>query len=227
MSDYAGHEGVYRRRKEAGAAGWFVEDSEYQGRWLAVIDQVLSQGHAPGGGRLLELGCGAGNLSVWLARRGFEVCGIDISPTAISWARERALAQGVDADFRTGSVVDLEGYQAEAFDVVLDGYCLHCIIGSDRRKCLSSVYRVLRPGGWFLVFTGCRSAQTETLEGYDPISCVVSGEHLPAPRYFAPAESIVQEVSEADFDVAAWETVDIEGDPSLLTAQVRRPPQPV
>jgi len=63
-----------------------VEDIDYESRWLPLISQALSQGHVSRGGRLLEMGCGAGNLTVWLAGQGFEVCGVDISPTAISWA---------------------------------------------------------------------------------------------------------------------------------------------
>ena len=223
MSDYAGHDGVYCRRKEAGAVGWFLDDATYETKWLPPIDEALSQDHVPHEGCLLELGCGAGNLTVWLAKQGCQVSGIDVSLTAISWARERASEEGIEADFRTGSVVDLYEYRAETFDVVLDGYCLHCIIGADRASCLSSVYRVLRPGGWFVVLTGCKSAQTEALEGYDPVSCVVSGEHVPAPRYFAPPESIIQEVSRAGFEVVTWNPADIDGEADLLTSRARKP----
>ena len=47
----------------------------------------------------LEIGCGEGELSIRLARRGFEVRGCDISPEIVEEARQRAAAAGVEATF--------------------------------------------------------------------------------------------------------------------------------
>ncbi|MGV0715872.1 class I SAM-dependent methyltransferase [Mycolicibacterium sp. XJ662] len=61
----------------------------------------------PPEGRALDLACGQGRFSVWLARRGMEVWGLDISPTAISHARDLAALNGVDDRCRF-DVVDLD-----------------------------------------------------------------------------------------------------------------------
>jgi 2-polyprenyl-3-methyl-5-hydroxy-6-metoxy-1,4-benzoquinol methylase len=49
-------------------------------------------------GRVLDLGCGPGRNAVWLAKAGFSVDAIDLSPEALAWARERAEADEAAAD---------------------------------------------------------------------------------------------------------------------------------
>jgi len=60
------------------------------------------------GARLLDAGCGTGALAVEAARRGAEVVAIDLSPTLIDLARERAAQQpgGARIDFRSGDMLD-------------------------------------------------------------------------------------------------------------------------
>jgi SAM-dependent methyltransferase len=52
------------------------------------------------GGRALDLGCGPGRNALHLAARGFEVDAVDLSPTAVEWARERARESGTEATVR-------------------------------------------------------------------------------------------------------------------------------
>ena len=59
------------------------------------------------GTRLLDLGCGAGTNSLFLARSGFVVSGMDIADGAIAAARERAVKAGLEVDFRVGDVLEL------------------------------------------------------------------------------------------------------------------------
>ena len=65
------------------------------------------EGEFPTRGRALDIACGQGMVSVWLARRGLEVWGFDISPTAIHQARELATRAGVGERCRF-DVVDLD-----------------------------------------------------------------------------------------------------------------------
>ena len=69
----------------------------------ALFDREEGTSTAPHG-KALDLGCGSGIWSVCLARRGWQVTGIDVVPKAITRARERAKAIGVDVEFVQGDV---------------------------------------------------------------------------------------------------------------------------
>lgn len=58
------------------------------------------------GRRILDAGCGTGQLAVELARRGAEVVAVDLSPTLVAHARERAEAAGVTVAFHAGDMLD-------------------------------------------------------------------------------------------------------------------------
>ncbi len=136
----------FKERKAEGKPGWVDEDS-YNAK-AARIEKFLARHDVPRNGRFLELGCGAGNITLFMAEKGFEAYGIDIIPEAITWAEEKMRESPASADFRVGNVVDLKSYSDGFFDFVFDGETLHCIIGMDRKTCLGSVFRVLKQGGF-------------------------------------------------------------------------------
>jgi 2-polyprenyl-3-methyl-5-hydroxy-6-metoxy-1,4-benzoquinol methylase len=198
--DYALHDATYLRLRERGALGWDAQPEGY----IEMLSQVAPALPALVQGRqhqVLELGCGAGNLSVMLAQSGYAVAGVDISSTAIDWATERAQAHGVSAHFRVDNVLELATCKDDAFDAVIDGHCLHCIIGGDRARCLATVLRVLKSGGVFVVLTMCGDiTNPHMLETYDAATrtTVHQGRQT---RYIGDADSIVAEVAAAGFDI--------------------------
>ena len=198
--DYAQHDAAYRSLRERGAMGWDAADAIYDemlSRVAPALPDLLKE--APQ--EILELGCGAGNFSVLLAQRGYAVSGVDIAPTAIDWATERAADSGVAAQFSVDSVVTLATYSNASMDVVIDGHCLHCIIGGDRARCLSSVLRVLKPGGVFVVLTMCGDVtNARMLETFDPRTRTTVHDGRPT-RYIGEASAIVTEVAAAGFDI--------------------------
>ncbi|MCK5760888.1 MAG: class I SAM-dependent methyltransferase, partial [Candidatus Delongbacteria bacterium] len=130
--------------------------------------------------------------------------GVDISQTAIEWAKEKAVEQNSNADFRVGSVLDLKDYPDNFFDFVFDAHCFHCIIGKDRKLFLESALRVLKPGGFFLSNTMCGEFILE--EGseknyvYDPESrCLVTKGF--AQRYIGLPNDIIKEIKDAGFKI--------------------------
>ena len=72
-------------------------------------------------GKALDLGCGPGRTSIYLAQRGWQCDGIDFVPEAIALAQERAAQAGVadHARFTVGSVTHLEG-MAPPYDLAID-----------------------------------------------------------------------------------------------------------
>ncbi len=102
-----------------------------------------------GRGRALDLGCGAGQFSAWMAQQGLEVTGIDLFPEAIAMARSTASKKGVDVEL---VCTDLFSFSPAApFDLVLDSGCLHALVGGDVAAYKSALLRWLAPGGAFVL----------------------------------------------------------------------------
>jgi SAM-dependent methyltransferase len=116
-------------------------------REFATVLQVF-HGLLPGGGSILDLGCGPGWTSLFLSKAGFDVTGADISERMIEIARERAELENSQAAF---AVTDMEEMDLEKkdFDGVLLFDSLHHCPGYPnvlRRAC-----EHLRPGGHLLL----------------------------------------------------------------------------
>ena len=149
----------------------------------------------------LELGCGNSMASYLLARLGYQVAGVDISPTAIEWATKRFRTEGLNGSFRVGDVRERLFYGDCQFDIVIDGDCLHCIIGDARRTCLAEAYRVTRPGGYFLLSSMCGPPRSKAAKrAYDPVvSCLIKdGQPY---RYLPRSRDLSREVSRVGFRV--------------------------
>ena len=218
-TNYLGHDGEYRRRKSAGYPGWAEEDTlkknlrtlEFEFAKRARSFKHLS------GRSVLEIGCGAGDLSIWLAETGFEVHGIDVSPSAITWAKQKAASRGSGLEagsrltFQVGSVLERGALTKSRFDLVVDGHCLHCIIGADRETLLANVRYWLKPDGILFVKTMCGDLSSPHLQiseslkqTFDPASrCVVSESGI-ASRYIGMPDDIKRELEDAGFDLLAW-----------------------
>jgi SAM-dependent methyltransferase len=95
-------------------------------------------------GRVLDAGCGAGEHTILLTRLGYNVLGIDFSPTAIEQARENAAAKGVDARFDVGDAMNLP--EEPAYDTVIDSALFHIFDDADRPKYVRSLHAACRPG---------------------------------------------------------------------------------
>lgn len=130
------HDEKYLEAKAAGLPGWVGNDRIAQLPRM-IEERFFAFADAPRQGKLLELGCGAGNLSIALAEKGFDVCGVDFSKTAIEWAKESAKQSGKSIEFQVADVCDLAAFEDESFDIVYDGYCFHCIIGEKRLVALA------------------------------------------------------------------------------------------
>jgi SAM-dependent methyltransferase len=97
-------------------------------------------------GLLLDAGCGTGENSLLAASRGADVVGIDLSPTAIARAREKASERGLAARFEVADALDLERL-AFTVDTVIDSGVFHVFNDDDRARYVASLAAALKPGG--------------------------------------------------------------------------------
>jgi len=99
------------------------------------------------GARILDVPCGFGRHAVELARRGFRVTGVDISPELVAQARQAAAAKGVAVEFRRGDMQRLAFRRR--FDAVLNLFTSFGYFGdAGDLKLLERFHQALRPGGW-------------------------------------------------------------------------------
>ena len=170
---------------------------------IVELQELLRTGYAPKAGKLLDLGCGAGNYSIPLAKMGYEVSGVDISQTAISWATENVTTEGISIDLACGDGIKLDDFRDSQFDFIFDGHFLHCIIGEDRRVLLKNVHRVLRPEGFFLVRSIVWPVETGGGLVIDPDTKLGYLDGVPY-RYYPTAEELVNEIKCANFSILDW-----------------------
>jgi cyclopropane fatty-acyl-phospholipid synthase-like methyltransferase len=204
-SDYPGHDSVYQKRRREGRDGWDGDEAEYAKRKRRLQDLLVGLPLSPGSG-ILEVGCGAGNIALFLASLGYLVHGVDIAPTAIQWARDKAQALGIAATFEAIDVCADQALSGRRFDAVLDGHCLHCIVGEDRKRFLAMVHRVLPAHGVLVVDTMCGPV-TRGPQGYDAQTGYVVHQGI-ATRYIGEPAAIEREIDAGGFAIQRIERED-------------------
>ena len=100
--------------------------------------------------KAIDMGCGTGNYTLYLAEMGFEMTGVDSSPTAIRIAKKNARKKNVECEFLAIDV--LEGFEKilGTFDFVFDWLLLHHIYPEKRKFYCDNVYKLLNPAGRYL-----------------------------------------------------------------------------
>jgi SAM-dependent methyltransferase len=109
---------LYRETADSGGPPWDIGGPQ------PALADVLDDGVE--GPKVLDVGCGAGDLAIALARRGYEVTGIDISRVAIEMARAKAAGEGLTVHFEVQDATDLS-LPSAPFDSVFDSGLLHSL----------------------------------------------------------------------------------------------------
>jgi ubiquinone/menaquinone biosynthesis C-methylase UbiE len=101
------------------------------------------------GKRLLDIGAGLGESSVYFALQGAQVTMADISPGMVQAGRELARRHGVEVEGIVSQAEDL-GVAAETFDFVYIANTIHHV--RDRDALFQKIHRALKPGGFFFSY---------------------------------------------------------------------------
>jgi ubiquinone/menaquinone biosynthesis C-methylase UbiE len=99
----------------------------------------------------LELGCGLGVFSGFMASQGIKATGVDFSSVAIEKAKKRVADNLYKPEYIVGDVTNLEIIN-EQFDVSYDVGCFHCLNEESQQKYVSEIFRLLKPGAVHLIW---------------------------------------------------------------------------
>jgi SAM-dependent methyltransferase len=157
------------------------------------------------------MGCGAGNYAIYLASLGFDVLGVDISPSAIALAEADAKRKGVACRFVAADILAGLPEITETFDFAYDWSLLHHVFPLDRKRYVETVCRLLAPGGKYL--SVCFSEQDAGFGGTGHTRRTPLGTML----YFS-SEDELRDLFAPDFDIRTLKTVQVEGkrEPHLM-----------
>lgn len=194
------HDEKYKAARAAGLPGWGGAD-RISNLSKMIEDRYFAFEAAPSSGKLLELGCGAGTLSIALSNRGFNVFGVDFSESAIEWAKDNAKQASRIIDFRVADVTDLSCFSDGSFDVLYDGNCLHCLIGDSRNVALTEWKRVLKKDGMLFISSLCAPLENPEFPiEFDPVTRVLIESGIPY-RFIPTTETIESELQVAGFRI--------------------------
>jgi SAM-dependent methyltransferase len=167
---------------------WETAASREADRISALFDREES-GRQPPYGPALDLGCGTGMQAVELARRGWQVTGVEVVPKALPAARERARQAGVEVRLIQGDVTALGAAGiGSGFRFVLDFGLFHGLNDAPREAMGHEVTAVTAPGATMLMIAWApgrrgplpRGAARADIEAAFPPWRIIGEDAIPA-----------------------------------------------
>jgi 2-polyprenyl-3-methyl-5-hydroxy-6-metoxy-1,4-benzoquinol methylase len=112
-------------------------------------------------GRAIDLGCGEGDYAIFLAQRGFQVTGVDLSPAAITKAKAKAHDASVEVAFLVDDLTRLSKVVGQ-FDLLVDYGTFDDLTSKDRAAYVDQISSLANPGAKF--FLWCFEWELKTWE---------------------------------------------------------------
>jgi len=135
------------------------KDPAVVARWtdaqpLPEVVEMADRLIAGGGGRVLDIGCGLGRHTVYLAARGLEVVATDSAPAAIAACKGNLAEAGLSAEVVQADMASYP-FPDVHFRGVVASHVIHHTELATLRRILAEIWRVLTPGGYFVWATPC------------------------------------------------------------------------
>jgi ubiquinone/menaquinone biosynthesis C-methylase UbiE len=128
-------------------AGHGIQSQKERDAWIRAFLKVFPEK----GLRILDVGCGTGELSLLFAEMGHQVTGIDISTQMLKTAKAKAEACGADISFGEGDAEN-PPFETSSFDIVFSRHLLWTL--PDPEKAIKNWERVLRKNGKVVIIDG-------------------------------------------------------------------------
>jgi len=156
---------TYKRKKDVGIYGMMAKWYDKNSRKSRIAEMqkyaVEITSHVDKGARVLEIAPGPGYLAIELAKKGYQVTGVELSPDFVTIEKNNAKEAKVSVDFKEGNAADLPS-EANTYDFTI---CTAAFKNfADPVKALCEMHRVLKPGGMALIVDMNHDASKEDLK---------------------------------------------------------------
>lgn len=121
-----------------------------------VYQKFIDLANLNGNEKVLNIGCGSGNLDLMIAEILGEglIFGIDVAPKMIEIAKRKANKQGYKIDYRIGGATNLP-YENNEFDIIFTCLMYHHLTYEEKSETLNKIQRVLKQDGKYFSFELC------------------------------------------------------------------------
>ncbi|GBE19951.1 MAG TPA: class I SAM-dependent methyltransferase [Candidatus Pacearchaeota archaeon] len=147
--------------------------------------------------RAIDLGCGEGYNSIYLALNGFDVTGVDISENAIAYAKENAGEHGVNIDFRSIDLLDNLD-ELGKFGFGFEWALLSQIMPEERKRYMKNLAKIIKEDGFY--FSYSFNIKSEGFGGSKKGKYRTEGA-TGLPVYCPPTEETRELIESTDFKI--------------------------
>ena len=159
---------IKARQQKTWASG---DDAVVASRIVLASELLADAADLEAGWEVLDVACGNGNTTLAAARSGTYALGIDYVPELLEGGRVRAVAEGLDVEFRLGDIENLP-VDEESYDAVLSVF--GAMFAPDHQRAADEIIRAARPGGTV-------GLASWTPDGFIGQMFDVIARHVPAP----------------------------------------------